>query len=132
METVCDAFFDVLRKLNLHDVRQPGIGRRTRLRDFPDDFRDVPGLQEATVIATADGHARSTGRRALAQVHTAAGLGNAMGNIASAWHNRAPLIVPAGQQTREMLLPAGGRRYREARWRSPTLDRCAKGTGTSG
>ncbi|EEF25448.1 benzoylformate decarboxylase, putative [Ricinus communis] len=52
----------------------------------------------------ADGYAQRTGRAALVNLHTAAGIGNAMGNIESAWYNRAPIVVTAGQQTREMML----------------------------
>jgi benzoylformate decarboxylase len=37
-------------------------------------------------------------------LHTAAGTGNGMGNITTAWDSRRPMIIPAGQQTREMLL----------------------------
>src|ERR1700712_2075211 len=105
METVRDVFFDVLRTLNLTTMfGNPGSTEETLLKDFPEDFRYVLGLQEATVIAMADGYAQSTGRPALARVHTAAGLGKPMGENARARHNRAPLIVLAGQQTREMLL----------------------------
>ncbi len=37
-------------------------------------------------------------------VHTGAGLGNAMGCILTAYQNKTPLILTAGQQTRDMLL----------------------------
>ena len=52
----------------------------------------------------ADGFAQSTGRPALVNVHTAAGMGNAMGNLIAAYRGNTPLIVTAGQQTREMVL----------------------------
>ena len=52
----------------------------------------------------ADGFAQATRRPTLVNLHTAAGLGNAMGNLFTAFQNRTPLIVTAGQQTREMLL----------------------------
>jgi benzoylformate decarboxylase len=55
-------------------------------------------------VAMADGYAQATGEPVLVNLHTAAGMGNALGNIESAWYNRAPLIITAGQQTREMLL----------------------------
>jgi len=64
----------------------------------------VLALQEASVIGMADGFAQATGRPALANVHTGAGLGNCMGNLITASLNKTPLIVTAGQQTREMLL----------------------------
>ena len=82
----------------------PGSTEQTFLENLPADFRYVLGLQEASVIAMADGFAQATRRPALANLHTAAGLGNAMGNLLTAFENRTPLIVTAGQQTREMLL----------------------------
>ena len=36
--------------------------------------------------------------------HTAAGTGNGMGNIMTAFLNKTPLIIIAGQQTRQMLI----------------------------
>ena len=51
----------------------------------------------------ADGYARAMRRAVLVNLHTAAGVGNAMGALVTAWH-KAPLVVTAGQQTREMLL----------------------------
>jgi benzoylformate decarboxylase len=74
------------------------------LRDFPADFRYVLALQEAPAVAMADAYAQATGEAVLVNLHTAAGMGNALGNIESAWYNRAPLVITAGQQTREMLL----------------------------
>ena len=46
----------------------------------------------------------ATGEPALVNLHTNGGLGNAMGNLITAYQNKLPLIVTAGQQTREMLL----------------------------
>jgi benzoylformate decarboxylase len=37
-------------------------------------------------------------------LHSAAGLGNGMCNIMTAFQNKTPLIITAGQQTREMAL----------------------------
>ena len=82
----------------------PGSTEETFLKNFPDDFTYVLGLQEASVVAMADGFAQSTGKPALVNVHTAAGMGNAMGNLVAAAKGNTPLIVTAGQQTREMVL----------------------------
>ena len=103
--TVREAFFEVARRLGLTTIfGNPGSTEQTLLKNFPRDFRYVLALQEACVIGMADGYAQATGRAALVNVHTAAGLGNAMGNIESAWYNHAPLIITAGNQVREMLL----------------------------
>jgi benzoylformate decarboxylase len=103
--TVREAFFEVARRLGLTTVfGNPGSTEEPLLKNFPHDFKYVLGLQEASVVAMAAGYAEATGKAALVNVHTAAGVGNAMGNIESAWYNRAPLIITAGNQTREMLL----------------------------
>ncbi|MEK8107988.1 thiamine pyrophosphate-binding protein [Micromonospora sp. M12] len=52
----------------------------------------------------ADGYAQASGTCSHVNLHTAPGTGNGMGNLVTAWHNKTPLIVTAGQQTREMLL----------------------------
>ena len=104
-QTVHDVTYDLLRKLGLTTVfGNPGSTEETFLKNFPDDFTYVLGLQEASVMAMADGFAQSTGRPALVNVHTAAGMGNAMGNLIAAYRGNTPLIVTAGQQTREMVL----------------------------
>ncbi len=63
-----------------------------------DDLHYVLGLQEATVVAMADGYAQATGRPAFVNLHTSAGLGNAIGNLTNAKANRSPLVITAGQQ----------------------------------
>lgn len=63
-----------------------------------DDLHYVLGLQEATVVGMADGYAQATGRPAFVNLHTSAGLGNAIGNLTNARANRSPLVVTAGQQ----------------------------------
>ena len=63
----------------------------------------VLGLQEATAVGMADGYAQVTGRPAFLNLHTAAGLGNAVGNLVGARANATPLVVTAGQQDRRHL-----------------------------
>ena len=104
-KSVHEVTYDLLRTLGLTTVfGNPGSTEQTFLSEFPDDFTYVLGLQEASVVAMADGFAQSTGKPALVNVHTAAGMGNAMGNIVAASKGNTPLIVTAGQQTREMVL----------------------------
>jgi benzoylformate decarboxylase len=105
MATVREATHDLLRSLGLTTIfGNPGSTEVPFLSDFPRDFTYVLGLQEASVVAMADGYAQGTGRPALVNLHTAPGVGNAMGTLITAWHNRTPLIVTAGQQRREMVL----------------------------
>ena len=51
----------------------PGSTELPMLRDFPDDFRYVLGLQEAVVVGMADGYAQASGGPALVNLHTAPG-----------------------------------------------------------
>lgn len=69
-----------------------------------DDIHYVLGLQEATVAGMADGYAQATGRPAFLNLHTSAGLGNAVGNLTNAKANGAPLVVTAGQQDERQLV----------------------------
>jgi benzoylformate decarboxylase len=104
-QSVRDLTYQLLRECGLTTFfGNVGSTEETFLKNFPSDFRYVLALQEASVVAMADGFAQATGRPALVNVHTGAGLGNAMGNLITASLNKTPLIVTAGQQTREMLL----------------------------
>ena len=66
------------------------------LKDFPDDFSYVLGLQELVVVGMADGYAQASGRPAHANLHTAPGVGNAVGGIFNAQANKSPLLITAG------------------------------------
>ena len=103
--TVRDVTFDLLRANGVTTVfGNVGSTEETFLKDFPSDFRYVLGLQEASVVAMADGFAQAMRQPALVNLHTGAGLGNAMGNLLTAFQNKTPLIITTGQQTREMVL----------------------------
>ncbi|MGI8859076.1 MAG: benzoylformate decarboxylase [Rubrobacteraceae bacterium] len=104
MATVREATLDLLRELEMTTVfGNPGSTELPFLKDFPDDFRYVLGLQEATVLSMAEGYARGTGGAVLVNLHTGPGLGNAMGNLVTAWHNKTPLVITAGQQDRRHI-----------------------------
>ncbi|MGW4905295.1 benzoylformate decarboxylase [Streptomyces sp. NPDC004270] len=102
--TVRQATFDVLRALGITSVfGNPGSTELPMFRDFPSDFRYVLGLQESVVLAMADGHAQATHTPALVSLHSAAGVGHAMGSLFTAYRNRTPLVIVAGQQSRSLL-----------------------------
>jgi len=104
MTTVREASFELFRAQGLTTVfGNPGSTELPMLADFPDDFRYVLGLQEAVVVGMADGYAQATGGPALVNLHTAPGVGNAMGAIFNARANHAPLVITAGQQVRAVL-----------------------------
>jgi benzoylformate decarboxylase len=103
--TVRSVTFDLLRSLGLTTVfGNPGSTEQTFLQEFPADFTYVLALQEASAIAMADAFAQVTRRPAVVNLHSSAGLGNAMGNLVAAYHGNTPLIVTAGQQHRELVI----------------------------
>jgi len=80
MRNVKDITFDLLRQLGLTTiVGNPGSTEETFLKNFPDDFHYVLALQESSVIGIADGLAQGLRKPVMVNVHTGAGLGNAMG-----------------------------------------------------
>lgn len=62
------------------------------------DIHYVLGLQEASVVAMADGYAQAAGKPGFVNLHTAGGLGHGMGNLLNAMTSGTPLVVTAGQQ----------------------------------
>ncbi|MFZ2103317.1 MAG: benzoylformate decarboxylase, partial [Oricola sp.] len=102
--TVSDAVFAFLREQGIDRVfGNPGSTELPMFVNLPEDFSYVLGLQESIVVAMADAYSQVTGRAAFVNLHSAAGLGHAMGNIYTAFRNRAPLIITTGQQTRDLL-----------------------------
>ncbi|WP_024285486.1 thiamine pyrophosphate-dependent enzyme [Cellulomonas sp. KRMCY2] len=104
MTTVREATFTVMRELGMTRVfANPGSTEVAFLTDLPDDLEFVLALHEGSVVGMATGHAIATSRPALVVLHTTAGLGNAVGALATARVNRAPLVVVVGQQDRRHL-----------------------------
>jgi benzoylformate decarboxylase len=102
--TVRETTFDLLRFVGMTTIfGNPGSTELPFLKDFPEDFTYVLGLQESVVLAMADGYAQATRQATLVNLHTAPGLGNAMGAMVNAYHGRTPLVVTAGQQDRRHL-----------------------------
>lgn len=104
-KTVREVTFQLLRELGLTTIfGNPGSTEETFLKDFPEDFTYIQTLAEAAAVGAADGFAQANRVPAIVNVHTSAGLSNAMSNILTAAMNHTPLIITAGNQTREMLL----------------------------
>src|SRR3954453_5790230 len=61
------------------------------------ELRYVLGLQEAAVMAMADGYAQASGELAVVNLHVTPGLGNAMGMLYDAQKAGSPILVTAGQ-----------------------------------
>lgn len=102
--TVRDATFDVLRSYGLTTIfANPGSTEIAFLTGLPDDIEFVLALHEGSVVGIATGWATALDRPALVNLHTTAGLGNAVGALATARVNRVPLVVLVGQQDRRHL-----------------------------
>ncbi|WP_240652230.1 benzoylformate decarboxylase [Variovorax gossypii] len=102
--SVREAVFGLLRAFGMTTVfGNPGSTELPLFMDFPDDFRYVLGLQECVVVGMADGYAQATHNAAFVNLHSAAGVGHAMGNIFTAHRNQTPLVITAGQQARSIL-----------------------------
>jgi benzoylformate decarboxylase len=65
------------------------------------EMRYVLGLQEAVVMAMADGYAQASGKLAVVNLHVTPGLGNAMGMLYDAQKAASPILVTAGQHDQD-------------------------------
>ena len=102
--TVKDATFDLLRAFDIKKVfGNPGSTELPFLSDWPEDIDYVLGLQEASVVGMADGYAQATRNAGFVNLHSAAGVGNALGNIYNAYRNQTPIVITAGQQARSIM-----------------------------
>jgi benzoylformate decarboxylase len=102
--TVRENTFELLRERGMTTIfGNPGSTELGLLRDFPPDFRYVMALHESVAVAMADGYAQAAGRPAFVNLHSACGVGNAMGAVVNAFHNRAPLVITGGNQDRRHL-----------------------------
>lgn len=102
--TVRDVVFDLFRSFRLTTIfGNPGSTELPMFREFPADFRYVLGLQESLCVGMADGYAQATRNAALVNLHSAVGVGHALGNIFTAYRNQTPLVITAGQQARSIL-----------------------------
>ncbi|MGA2321666.1 MAG: benzoylformate decarboxylase [Solirubrobacteraceae bacterium] len=104
MPTVREATFDLLRAHGMTTIfGNPGSTELPMLRDYPEDFSYILGLQELVVLGMADGFAQASGRTTHVNLHTAPGVGNAVGGIFNAQANKSPLLITAGQQVRPQI-----------------------------
>lgn len=102
--TVREAAFAVFAHFGVDALfGNPGSTELPMLKAMPPGMDYVLGLNEAIVVAMADGYAQGSGRAALINLHSAAGTGNGLGNLYTAFRNGTPLVVTAGQQARSIL-----------------------------
>ena len=99
-----ELLLDVLRSEGVsHIFGNPGSTELPMLTGYPEDFRYVLGLQEIVAVGMADGFAQASGKTTVVNLHTAPGVGNAMGAIFNAQANHSPLLITAGQQARAQI-----------------------------
>src|SRR5437764_1297153 len=99
--TARDALLEVLRTEGVrHLFGNPGSTELPLIDALAsaDDLRYVLALQEASAVGIAEGYAMASGRPAFLNLHTSAGVGNAIGALTNAQANLTPLVVTAGQQ----------------------------------
>lgn len=78
-----------------HMFGNPGTveqGFLDALADYP-EMKYVLSLQESVAVLMGDGYARATQRPTLVQIHSAPGLGNAIGAMYQAMRGHSPLVV---------------------------------------
>jgi benzoylformate decarboxylase len=104
MPTVREALHELMRAHGMTTIfGNPGSTELPMLAELPSDFRYVLALHEGAAVSMADGYAQATRRTTMVNLHTAPGVGNAMGAISTAQANKAPLLITAGQQVRGLM-----------------------------
>jgi benzoylformate decarboxylase len=94
------AFLDLLKQEGVEIIfGNPGTTELPLMDAFAteNEVRYLLGLQEAAVMAMADGYAQASGKLAVVNLHVTPGLGNAMGMLYDAQKAGSPILVTAGQ-----------------------------------
>ncbi len=115
--TVRAETFRLLRELGIDTVfGNPGSTELLMFRDFPADFRYVLGLQESVVVGMADGYAQARRSAAFVNLHSAVGVGHAMGNLfhglpqshAAGGHGRPAVAIAVADGALSLFEPGHG------------------------
>src|SRR5262249_16861079 len=89
------AFLDLLKQEGVEIMfGNPGTTELPLMDAFAteNELRYLLGLQEAAVMAMADGYAQASGKLAVVNLHVTPGLGNAMGMLYDAQKAGSPII----------------------------------------
>jgi benzoylformate decarboxylase len=101
------AFLELLKQEGVEMVfGNPGTTELPLMDAFAveHEIKYVLGLQEAALMAMADGYAQASGKLAVLNLHVAPGLGNAMGMLYDAQKAASPILITAGQQDTDYLV----------------------------
>jgi len=101
------AFLELLKQEGVEIVfGNPGTTELPLMDAFAveNELKYVLGLQEAALMAMADGYAQASGKLAVLNFHVAPGLGNAMGMLYDAQKAGSPILLTAGQQDSEYIV----------------------------
>ena len=103
---VAAVLMEILRSAGVRYLfGNPGTTELPFLDALPDSRLEyVLGLQEATVVAAADGYAQASGQVGVANVHVAPGLANSLSILHNAARAKSALVVTAGQQDTRFLM----------------------------
>ena len=73
-DTVWHAFYNLLRSYDMRTMfGNPGSTEQPMLKNFPSDFEYILALQEASVVAMADGFSQATRKPVVVSLHTSGG-----------------------------------------------------------
>src|SRR5689334_13835193 len=95
-----DALLELLKQEGIRTLfGNPGSTELPLLDALAGDstLRYVLGLQEAAVMAMADGYSQASGSLCAVSLHLAPGLGNAMGMLYNARKAGSPVLLLVGQ-----------------------------------
>ena len=98
------AFLELLKQEGVEIVfGNPGTTELPLMDAFAteNEIRYLLGLQEAALMAMADGYAQASGKLAVVNLHVTPGLGNAMGMLYDAQKAGSPILVTAGQHDQD-------------------------------
>jgi len=102
------AFLDLLKQEGVEIIfGNPGTTELPLIDAFAteNELRDLLGLQEAAVMAMADGYAQASGKLAVVNLHVTPGLGNAMGMCMTRRRPAAQSWSPPGSTIRTSTPP---------------------------
>ena len=100
------AFLEILKQEGVEMIfGNPGTTELPLMDALAGDtsMRYILALQEASVVAMADGYAQASGKLGVVNLHAAPGLGNGMGMLYCAKQSGAPLVVIAGQDRKSVV-----------------------------